>query len=415
MGGGGSRGGMGGGMGGGRGMGGGGRGGMGGPPRGGGPYGPPPPPRREPPRRGYRRGGSSAGSFLGGMLVGGAMGSASARRSGGGQATPPPQNNDDNGQGGGGGGGSDRSGCIIAVVAVILIIIVIALFAGLSGGGCSSSSVTASTVNREKLDSSAVNETNYYTDDGGWGLTDTVDTGMRSFYKETGVQPYLYLLADGYSYDEMETMAGDLYDELFTDEGHFLLLISDDGSGYAYQYSDAVGSQAKTVMDNEAIEIVLDYIDEYYDDTNKSWNDIFSTAFDKAGSRIMTKTTRPIDLVVPIIICIVIVIVAIVVFITLRRRREQRERESQRVEEILKTPLEKYGDQDTDNLAEEYEDEAASGKSTKEATAKPAEATTQASEADAVENPEKEYGDKDVEDLAEKYEEQDGASQTGDE
>ena len=50
------------------------------------------------------------------------------------------------------------------------------------------------------------------------------------------------------------------------------------------------------------------------------------------------------------------VIVAVLVFITLKKRREQREREQQRAEKILKTPLEKFGDQDVEDLADKYED-----------------------------------------------------------
>ena len=37
-------------------------------------------------------------------------------------------------------------------------------------------------------------------------------------------------------------------------------------------------------------------------------------------------------------------------------RREQREREQQRAEKILNTPLEKFGDQAVEDLADKYED-----------------------------------------------------------
>ena len=55
-------------------------------------------------------------------------------------------------------------------------------------------------------------------------------------------------------------------------------------------------------------------------------------------------------------VCAAVVVVAVLVFLTLKKRREQREREQKRAEEILKTPLEKFGDQEVEDLAKKYED-----------------------------------------------------------
>ncbi len=389
-------GGMGGGMGGGRSLGGGHRGGVSGGGMGGrssGGMG------GRPPGGGMPRGGggSGAGGFFTGMLLGNMMGSSR----GGGGGSMPPQNQNNNQNSGGGFG----SGCAVIIIAIVLIIVVFGLFGVISGGSCSSSDITASTVEREKLPAGSVNETGYYTDEGGWGINErTLESGMKSFYDETGVQPYLYLLDDGYSGSELQTIAGEAYDELFTDEGHFLLAISDDGSGYGYYYGDAVGSQAKTVMDSEAIEIVLDYIDEYYI-SSSSTSDVFSKAFENAGKRIMTRTTQPIDLVVPIVICIVIVIVAIIIFITLRRRRQHETEERERTERILSTPLEKYEDPELEDLEKKYE------KSSSDTDSDVKVSTSE----EAKDESSKTNEDKDVEDLAKEYEEKDGESQTGDE
>ena len=115
-----------------------------------------------------------------------------------------------------------------------------------------------------------------------------------------------------------------------------------------------MGSQAKTVMDDEAIGILADYLDRYYSDRSVSEEEIFSLAFERTGERIMTVTRSP---VVPVAVCIAVVVVAVLVFITLKKRREQREREQKRAEEILKTPLEKFGDQEVEDLAKKYEDD----------------------------------------------------------
>ena len=77
---------------------------------------------------------------------------------------------------------------------------------------------------RGRLPASAVTETGYYTDEGGWfSNRSQLESGMRQFYQETGVQPYLYLLPNGSvtSTTELTAMAEELYPQLFTDEDIF--------------------------------------------------------------------------------------------------------------------------------------------------------------------------------------------------
>lgn len=66
----------------------------------------------------------------------------------------------------------------------------------------------------------------------------------------------------------------------------------------------------------------------------------------------MTVTKSPLPVIA---VCTAVIVVAVVVFVTLKKHREQREQEQKRTEEILKTPLEKFGDQDIEDLADKYE------------------------------------------------------------
>jgi hypothetical protein len=195
-----------------------------------------------------------------------------------------------------------------------------------------SDSVQRSTVEREKLPSSAVSETAYYTDeDGSWfSNKSALESGMKKFYKATGVQPYLYVMTNGSttSVNELTSFAEQLYPQLFDDEGHFLLVFCDDGYG-SYNCGYVVGSQAKTVMDSEALAILADYLDRYYNDMSISEEEVFSLTFEKTGERIMTVTKSP---VVPIAICVTVIVVAVLVFLILKKRREARELERQRTE-----------------------------------------------------------------------------------
>ena len=259
------------------------------------------------------------------------------------------------GQGGpgNGGGGTAFFGCASVVAILVAVALIVAMVSSL--GSCSGSDVAASTVQREKLPASAVAETAYYTDeDGGWIRSPSeLESGLRAFYDDTGVQPYVYILPNGTSTSasELSERAAQLYDQLFSDEGHFLLVFCDDGNG-SFTCGYAVGSQAKTVMDDEAVGILADYLDRYYNDLSLSEEEIFSRAFADTGQRIMSVTVSP---VVPVAACVAVVGVAGISYLVFRKVRADRRAERERRERILNTPLEAFGDADVEDRAKKYE------------------------------------------------------------
>ena len=275
---------------------------------------------------GFSGGGRSSGGFSGGSHSGGRSGGGSFGGGGWGAPPPPPRRPYrtapiiiDNsrryygggGNGGGNGNGQNNSGGSGCGTTLIVVLLVLFLFGGIGFFlmGTPSSSIAKSTVAREALPSNAVTETGYYTDaDGDWIHNQgELTAGLRKFYQETGVQPYVYILPNGESTSvpDLKSRAEALYPQLFTDEAHFLLVFCDDGRG-GYNCGYTVGSQAKTVMDNEAVSILADYLDRYYNDSSVSEEEIFSNAFAKTADRIMTVTRSP---VVPVAVCIAAVIV----------------------------------------------------------------------------------------------------------
>lgn len=299
--------------------------------------------------------GGGSGNGLGmGMLLGHLL---SSQRSGGGGFVPPsPQPPRGEGPGHGGPSGSGRGcGCIVmAGIVVFLLAVVLVLF---SGGSCSSGGgIDASTHERQALPASAVVETGYFTDeDGGWvSNASQLESGLRAFYRDTGAQPYVYILQNGAetSVQALSERAAQLYDELFSDEGHFLLVFCDDGNG-SYNCGYAAGAQAQTVMDDEAVGILADCLARYYADYSLSEEQIFSKAFEDTGARIMTVAQSP---VVPVVACLAVVAVAALAFAAFRTHQKRKERESQHVEQVLSTPLEKFGDQNVEDLARKYEE-----------------------------------------------------------
>lgn len=310
-----------------------------------------------------RMGGSSRGGFSGGSFGGS-----------GGFRPPPPQgrrNSDvfmgymlgrmSRGSGSGGGNSNPRrqgggSGCLTVVITIFVVLLLIAAMSFVISSGGSDSGVTASTVEREALPAGAVNETAYYTDELGWiGSSTKLEAGMKNFYRETGVQPYLYITdsVNG-NHDptqtELEAFANEKYDALFTDEAHLLLIFFE---YYPSEYHTwcITGAQAKTVVDGEAVNILIDYADRYYY-SDLTDEEMFSKAFDEAGERIMTVTKSP---WVNVWIVIGVLAILLVAFVWWRSHKKQRNREDEATRKILETPLETFGSDEAEELAKKYE------------------------------------------------------------
>lgn len=246
-------------------------------------------------------------------------------------------------------------GCLTQLTLIIFVFIIMAVVIG--NLAASSVSITPSTVAREPLSAGAVITTDYYTDELGWIRSGTqLQKGMKAFYKETGIQPYLYITdtVNGTQLpnsSDMEIYAAQLYDELFEDEGHFLLLFHEyNPSEYNMWYT--AGAQAKTVMDNEACDILMDYVDKYYY-SDLGEDEMFSRAFDEAADRIMTVTKSPIP---GIIVAMCVVIGLFIAFSWWKKAKAQKNLEAEQTERLLNADLHTFGSSDssTSSLEDKY-------------------------------------------------------------
>jgi uncharacterized membrane protein len=318
---------------------------------------------------GGRSGGSFGGSRGGGSIgrSGGLFGGSSTRSGSTGTGSSfRPVFSPITPMGGGGGFGHRRSsggggcGCISILVLILVIAIVFIVIFSIWGAVNSDagSKITLSSVERVPLPPGSVNETGYYTDELGWITNESkLIEGLKYFYKETGVQPYLYLTdtIKGSNFpteSDLESYANELYDDLFRDEAHLLLLFFEYDGDYRGWY--IVGTQAKSVIDDEAGRILTDYIDRYYYDTNLTNEEFFSKAFKDGADRIMTVTRSPWITVFKVFGVIILVIV---LFVWWKKHKEQKNLEAKRREELLKTPLDRFGDKEAEDLMKKYQDD----------------------------------------------------------
>ncbi len=278
------------------------------------------------------------------------------------------------------GGPQINRGCfysfiLIVVMTVVVLVVLGGLWSAFFGeqNTGSQSDITYSTSQREPLPANAVTvNAGYYTDEIGWiDSSSKLTSGMKSFYDATGVMPYLYLtdMIDGEAYPretDFYNFAEATYDELFHisgneyDEAHVLVVFQqyDDDSDYGVYVLP--GLVAKTVIDDEAQDILRDYIDRYYWDTSKSNAEFFAAAFQEAGETIM-KVTRPSWYYPTIIAGIILVLLAVVMII--RARAKAKKEQDERDQQILNTPLTTFSDAETtskaEDLAKKYENNAA--------------------------------------------------------
>lgn len=276
------------------------------------------------------------------------------------------------------------SGCGAVIAWVVVVIVVFSFFRAASGmmfattlgaASCStglhssSTTLTTSSEKREKMDSKYLDYSNdWYTDELGWlGRNNhTLIEGLETFYQKTGVQPYVYLAAYDGSDQYLDTdwcaeQAELYYSELFTDEGHFLWVYfacdndSPDWMDGSFYY--IIGKDAEIVLDEEAKEIFESRLQYYYDDTSLDVDEFLAQAFASSGKAIMSGPIH-IRYVVIIIVAIVAVVVIIIIgFHWWKKKKQQKNKEQEDLERMLNTPLETFGNTETDDLKKKYDNQ----------------------------------------------------------
>lgn len=301
---------------------------------------------------------------------------------GGGYPPPPPPNrsrgyhHEPTHTGGGRANRGPSGGCLVPAI-IILIVIGLLLVFGI--GGCSGIPVVSSlfsknTVQRQPLETSQAYIDDCIIDELGWFEDEkATEAQLRDFWKETGVQPYILMK----SYDpaltsttDKEQWAVDYYDTNFDADNIFLYVYfaEEDADNEVGYMAYAVGTQAATIMDTQAVDVFWDNMDRYWYQDG-SLDDVMVKTFDNTADTIMKETSSALIsgedakaalsktgkvlktvLIVLLIIGAVIVIGVIVIIIVSLRANREREKAAEQ-QKILETPLE---DMIEDELEKKY-------------------------------------------------------------
>lgn len=246
-------------------------------------------------------------------------------------------------------------GNFLSIIIVIFLIIMAIPFNVRLSIHTSNPDITVSTVNREPLGAKAcIESSEWFEDDLGWiSSSSRLRNGLRSFYQETGVQPYLIITDNvngkggSVTDSEVEDYLQEKYDSLFADEGHLIYMFMEYADSEYLQFL-YLGNQASTVIDTEAQEIIYDYADYYYTSDLED-DEYFSTVFEKSAERIMRKTTTGNDIIkTGVIIIGGITVIAIIGFIVVKKKKAD-VKEAEEKRKILETPIENIKDDDLKN------------------------------------------------------------------
>jgi hypothetical protein len=236
------------------------------------------------------------------------------------------------------------------VLAVFLLIVIASVFFIRDS---SESSAPASTYQREALARGLAHETAYLKDEIHW-ISDVsgVERAMRYFHDKTGVYPYLWITdsVDGKSLisdEEAEAALNALYDAEIADEGHIVILFFEPYPE-EFELYYVSGAAARTVLDQEALDILMHYFERYYY-SDYDDNAYFAKVFTDAADRIMTKTT-PIGLILLFVAAglIALIIISLFVVSVLKKNNERKKLNA----EILNTPIDKSDAFETEDEAD---------------------------------------------------------------
>lgn len=293
-------------------------------------------------------GGSSGGSSFGGSSGRSFGGRSSSGHSRGGGSSSTSHSSFSGGGFRSGryyGGYYGRGSTFGSILGVVLFLIVLAtsILPNIVGSG----KATRSTIERHPLKANQAFNRDCYSDEmsGGWIYnSSTLVHGMEKFYKETGVQPLLALTdnmngSTRPTISEAEEWCTQKYQELSNGNEMCVLLVFAEWSDSNYNVYYIVGEQAQAVMDTEACDILMDYVDAYYT-SDMSDEQYFSEVFVSTAERIMKVSPTAFNYVVIVAIVLVVIIIGVTVFGVVRMKIRRAKEEAEETERILNTDIE---------------------------------------------------------------------------
>lgn len=218
--------------------------------------------------------------------------------------------------------------------------------------GILASGAAKNTEQFEKIKLSGTKNVGYATDEiNGASGTRLTEEACEEFYEKIGVPLYFYT-KEYYNGTDEEAYAEELYDKLFSDDNHILLVYCDNLDVWSYYSGDNVPTG---IVNAEAL---LDHMENYWFD-NISYDQVLAksvTAYQKS----LTGSSGNGAVAFSGILFIaggVMVLVSVYTYVNKGKEAKRYEEEAKtlQAEILLSKPLETFGNQEVENLKDKYD------------------------------------------------------------
>ena len=251
-----------------------------------------------------------------------------------------------------GGNSGCGGGCLTSVILVILILVLFGIVGAVLNSDNSSVAENGveSTIVREKLDTKDGFTNDCIKDELGWFDNETkTETGLKRFWNETGVQPYILLRKYDSSLttnEEKIAWAENYYEEHFDTENIFLFVYFEEKDEDEIGYMSYVnGHDTSRIMDSEAMEIFWNYLDSNWV-KDISTDEMFLDTFDDTAKTIMhtAKTKEEAQKEKASAwkwsaVAVTVIGAGIVAVVLVNKRNKRKKEEAEERERILKTSV----------------------------------------------------------------------------
>ena len=208
----------------------------------------------------------------------------------------------------------------------------------------------------EKAELKGIASVGFIKDDGFLNGSHRTEEALEEFYKETGVPLFLYTIAS-YPADSStcDTYAEELYDTLFTDENHALLVYYDNVDWWSWVAGNAVASRMTDKTFNSLVDAFYFYWEQDFTNDEVFAKGITHFVGDFTGKNLL-RAGKLWSAVLWVVAVGMLLYGGIFYFLDTRKIKDKREAlEHLEVERVLNIPLEKFDDSGLTDLKEKYQ------------------------------------------------------------
>ena len=247
-----------------------------------------------------------------------------------------------------------RRGLYMTIFGTFFLVVLLLLIMSSSGGGNQKS-----TIQREKLTDVPMYLNDCVIDELGWINNPTrLASNLKSFYDETGMQPFIYMRAydpDLYDDEDMEWFASEWFEDNLYAKGYtnallYIYFADEDQDGVIGPMVIRYGQRASQIMDAEAESIFWKYLDAKWVQYDEDHTDeMFVDIFNSTAKTIMRVSTTGKDIIKWVLILFVVcagVGGAIIIIVKKRQAEKERAEETERIlntsmDDLVKTQADK--------------------------------------------------------------------------